>query len=423
MRSLPLRRVAVAALLLTLVPAGPASAARPHTFLLAADAAAGTVTILDEHGRTTGTLHDVALDAHAGTLQLTDGRILLADSATASLDVLRVDAHGTPTVAQRIPVPGSVPGERVVGWMAVDAGQRYLVAGSDHEDSAVQQITVVDLADTSVHQVQVTTTPDAAGVYSETQPVLAGNPLQVVVTTGGQFTSFPLDDVLADRVPQPSGQAPLGAANHGPAVAADGSAVFSTAIGGVDGVHVANGSLVSPVHVDYSATVPLTRVVRPRMDLDGRTVIGAIAEPSPSAASELTHNHLSVVDTLGGTSTLLPLGDGTAGRVAVSHDVAAVSLVHPAGDTLRFVDLDPRSPEHLDQVGIVQLPSATSHAVALDAAGDRAYVTSAGTDAVSVVDVDSDRVTATWRTATAPVDGGYLTVLQDGRPVTDLVAR
>jgi hypothetical protein len=153
--------------------------------------------------RRTGQLDGVELAAHAGTVLLPDGRLVFVDDAQGQVVVLTVDDRGRPTVRQRIDIPGDRPWEGAL-WAAVDPGANYFAVTSGYDESAEQTVTVVDLFDYSVGQLPVTLDRNAAGSFDELHVWLAGQPLQVVVSTGGRFRGYALQEVMAGRTPEAS---------------------------------------------------------------------------------------------------------------------------------------------------------------------------------------------------------------------------
>ena len=438
-RAVPAVLTLVVALLLSLT-AGPsyAAASGRSEFLLVADPAGQTVTTFrtsDLHR--TGELDGVAVGGHVGTLQLPDGRLIAVDDAHARVLALRVTRQGRPQVVQSVPIPSTRTWERAA-WGAADASLRYFAFTSDFSDSSSQLVTVVDLKTFHLSQLELPLTATSTGGYAEAQVYLAGRPLQVVVTTGGAFTAYPLRDVLRGRHPAPSSSAPLGANNHGPVVSPDGKAVFSTTADGFDGASLTGSTLTRPRSVAYSPTRDVVQNYRPKLAADGRTVWGAVAEDTGLAPQDWadTRNDVNIIDTATFRSSLVRLPDGLTSQLALSARYGAVSTTSPDGDALTLLDTDRRSATYRRVVGTVALPSATGgpvagqpsagtqgHTVAIAPRGNRVFVSNGGDGEISVVDSSRRRLVATISTPTGLVGGGYLTVVQPGATRTDLIAR
>jgi len=443
--SLPARRTVRRSLTTVVVTAAasgllatPASAAQrsPSEYLLAADPAAGAVYVYRTSDmKRTGALDDLALSSHVGTLQLPDGRVIMIDDERATVDAVRVNAKGRPKVVDSAKIPGA--DWEGATWAAADSRLRYLAFSGEGTDEQAP-VTVVDLKTFAIHQVQVPVEADSSGKVSETQVYLAGRPLQLVVTTGGEFRAAPLSTVLATQAFTPTSRAPVGTGTHGPVVSRDGDAVFSTTADGFDGASLTGDSLRSPRSVAYSTARDVVQNYRPRLAADGRTVLGAVAEDTGLSADQWadTRNDVNIIDTSTFTSSLVRLPDGQAGRLALSERYAAVATIHPDGDTLTLLDVKRSSSTYRRVVGTVALPAsargpvagqpttgAQTHFAALSSSGSRAFVTNGGDGKIVVVDTAHRKIRRTVSTPTPLTNGGYLTVIKKGTPVTDLVAR
>ncbi|HLL69239.1 MAG TPA: hypothetical protein VK453_26525 [Micromonosporaceae bacterium] len=430
------------ALGLALGPGGPAAAAPSapadgNTFLVVADAAAAAAHVLRASDlRRTGSLDDIDIDVHAGTVPLPDGRVILADEH-GTVHAVRISRAGRPRVERSAAIPTGGREWAGAAWAAVDPSLRYYGITSAYENSPDQTVTIVDLHTFAVRQLPVTV--DKVGDdYTEVQVTFGGRPTQIVTAAGGKFQTFPLADVLASRVPAATSSAPLGAANHGSAVSRHGDRHFSTTADGIDGVALKATELVTPVSVAYSTTRNIVQVYRPRWSADDRTMWGSAAEDTGLAPAQWAdqRNHVHVLDTSTASSTLTKLPDGLPGRLALSPRYAAVTTVSPQGDTTTLIDADPRSPTYRRVVGTVALAplakapvegrpaaGAESRATAIAPDGRIAFVTSGGEGRVTAIDTRTRSVAGTTGVPTSLTGGGHLTVVQLGASVTDLVAR
>ncbi len=419
-----------------LLPTATAAPLSTVEYLVAADPTAQALHVYRTSDlKRTGTLDDIQVSAHAGSLALPDGRLLVIDDAKARLDAIRIDGRGRPQIVDRADIPGQDWDGAT--WFAADPSLRYVVF-SGEADAGSTPVTVVDLRTFVAHQVRVPVAPDSSGTVAETQVYLAGHPLQVVWTTGGQFRSTPLARVLADKPLRVTSTAPVGVGTHGPVVSRRGDAVFSTTADGFDGAAISGATLGSPRSVAYSPTRNVVQSYRPRLASDERTVWGGVAEDTGLSPSEWadTRNDVNLVDTVAFTSRLVRMPDGLAGRLAMSDRYAALSTISPDGDALTLMDAAPASPTYGRIVGTVALPSSThgpvagvpttgtqTHFTALDPAGRTAFVTNGGDGRISVVDTATRRLTRTLSVPTPLTGGGYLTVVHPGAPLHDLVAR
>ncbi len=436
-----IRRVLVAlvALAFALVPGltSPATAAPRHQqYLVVADPAAESLHVYRTSDlKHTGSLDDIGISGHAGTVRLPDGRLIVIDDTHGRVDAIDVSSKGRPRIVDSV----DIPGEEWEGatWAATDRKQRYLVFAGEGDD-ATSPISVVDLTTFDIHQIQVPVAPDATGNVAETQVYLAGRPLQLVYTTGGQFHTVPLADVLAGHEPKVTSTAPVGPSTHGPVVARNGNAVFSTTATGFDGARLGGATLTNPRTVPYSSTRTLVHNYRPRMASDERNVWGAVAENTGLTPEQWadTRNDVDIIDSVGFTSRLVRLPDGVISRLAISDTYAAVSTIHPDGDVLTLLDASAGSAGYGRIVGTVALSPSTGgpvagspttgtepHFVTLDPQGKQAFVTNGGDGKLTVVDTKTRQVTKTIDTPTPLTGGGYLTVVDKDAPVHDLIAR
>lgn len=434
----------VLSLTVLILPAGASPGAVQVTassaeYLVAADPAAKEVYVYRTADmRRTGQLDDVQLGSHVGTLQLPDGRLLMVDDAHARVLAVSITGMGRPQVVGSAAIPqGDRPWQRA-GWAAADPELRYLAVGSDYEGAASQTVTLVDLKTYATHQITVALTQSAAGTYGETQVYLAGRPLQLVVTTGGAFQSFPVAAILAGQSPAATSSAPLGENNHGPVVTRRGDAVLSSTADGFSRAALPGSTLTAPQSASYSSTRNVIQNYRPRLAADNRTVWGAVSEDTGLAATDWadTRNDISITDSTTLRTALVRLPDGNPSRLALSRTYGAVALQHPDGDTVTLVDTDPASITYRRIVGTVALPRLTGGPIAgtpvagtqtrfitASSNGDRVYASNGGDGSITVIDTAARRAVRTTWTPTALSAGGYLTTVRAGTAVTDLVAR
>jgi len=404
-------------------------------YLVAADPKAESLYVYRTRDlRRTGRLDGIELAGHAGSLSLPDGRLIFVDDLHGRVVAMTINARGRPRISRSV----DIPGENWDGatWAAADTRLRYFAfSGGEGDDTTV---TVVDLRTFAIHQISVIPEPDATGGIAETQVYLAGRPLQLVITTGGQFRTMPVSDIVAGRTPAVTSTAPVGPGTHGPVVSRSGDAVYSTTADGLDGASIAGARLTNPRSVDYSASRNIVQNYRPRLAADGRTVWGAVAEDTGLDPADWadTRNSVNAIDLPTFRSSLTRLPDGVAGRFAVSRSFGAVTTIHPDGDVLTLIDVRRESPNFRRIVGTVALPSLSggpiagtptagteNHFTALTPSGSKAFVSNGGDGSISVVDTRRRRLVGSIDVPTALAGGGYLTVVRPGTPVTDLIAR
>lgn len=432
--TLLLSALALLLLLLATVPAARADHRAGHErFLLVADTAAETLLVYrTSDQRLTGRLDDVVLGAHAGAIVLSDGRVVFTDDKHGRVLQVRITRRGRP----RIVGATKIPGDEWDGaaWAAVDHNQRFYAVTAD--DSA----TVVDLETHEATRLAVQREPEPDGSLSELHPYLAGDPLQLVLTTGGKFAAYDLGDVLDDGQAAPTSTAPLAPGPHGPVLARDGSRVYATNNDGLGSAALDGSQLTAPEQVSYSDDVEVVRSSRPRLSVDGRTIIGAAPTAvTPALAPEAwaqTQNVVSTFDLRRGTSSLFPLANGIVGRSAISERYALFYAIRPEGDAAFLFDVDPWSPTYRTITHKIPLPPLTRGPVpgkapagterrfgTLTPAGDRTYLTQGGDRAILVIDTATGTIRSKIRTPTPLNGGGYLVTVRKGDRLSDHHAR
>ncbi|MDQ2795743.1 MAG: lactonase family protein, partial [Actinomycetota bacterium] len=307
-------------------------------FLVAADPAAQAIYVYRASDLVrTGQLTGLGLSSHGGTVQLPDGRLIFVDDTNGTIAAMRVDADGRPRIVNNVSIPGGAwPG---AAWAVTDPQQRYFAVSGEDEGNT-RSVTIIDLASFAAHQIKIPARPDATGRVPEMQVYLAGSPLQLLVTTGGAFISYPLAPILQGHTPEPTSSVPVGASTHGPVVSRDGRRVFSTTADGFNGATINARKLSRPRSVAYSSTRNVVQLYRPRLAPDDRHVWGSVAEDTGLAPAQWadTRNDVNLIDTVRFTSKLTRLPDGIAGRLAISSRYAAVTTTSPDGDVLTLLD-------------------------------------------------------------------------------------
>ena len=441
----------LAALLAVPADAGPRSSpVANRDYLVVADPQAKALHVYRASGnRRTGSLHGIAISTHGGTLPLPDGRLIVVDDANARVVAISINSRGKPRIVKSVAIPGSRWGGMT--WGATDPSLRYFAFSGQPGDAAVSPIVVVDLDTFDIWHHDLQLTLDGTGTTPETQVYLAGDPLRLVMLGGSGFSSTLLSDFLETEhvagcamgrprcFPIKTGNVPSGNGAHGPVVARDGSAVFTTTAEGFAGAKGAGDGLAGARRVPYATDIrDMPHSVHPRLAADERTVWGAVTE-NPAVPVErwaTARNDVSIIDSVSYDTRLVRVPDGKVSKLAISSTYAAVSTIHPEGDALTLLDADRGSPTFGRIVGTVALPSSTDgpregrsivgtqpHVVTLDPDGRRAYVTNGGDGTITVVDTERRRIVRTIRTPTPLNDGGYLVIVEPGAPVHDLIPR
>jgi hypothetical protein len=396
-------------------------------WFVVADPAVSALYVVDARtGQRTGTLRDVELGSHAGTVQLGDGRLGFVDESGPSFDVLRISRHGRPKIEESFPIPARAGEWNRAGWISTDPAHRYVAVGSDKDDSTTQQVTVVDLrrdkARTAVlttHEVTLATTGETGTEEMETY--LVGSPLRLVVTAGGRLEAYDVRAILrGDRRPEVVASTKLGAYPHGPVVAADGSALGTTLHDGIQTVRVRGDRLRGSADVDYRPGV--VQAYRPRMAADGTTYASTQAG-DPAGPAYLLSGSLA-----SGRLQTVRIGDGVASRVALGADRAVATVSSASGTVLVEVAARRGSGLFGGRVTSIDLAALASgataaRAVAVSADGRHALVTRNGEGTFDLVNLATDRVRSALALPSPLSGGGYVTAVDPAAAPADLIGR
>ena len=275
----------------------------------------------------------------------------------------------------------------------------------------------------------------------EAHPYLGAQPLTLFVGLGGVMPSYPVADLIRQGSAAPTSETVVDLGAHGLVISPNASRLgLSTRAGFnvVDTDCVASGSegcaaVNIPWDLDGRAG---GQNFRPRLAYDGVTALGAIAGPvaTPEQWADTPQDiHVLNLQTL--EAHRFRLGHGIVPRFALSKAFAIIVTVHPDGDELHLLDVRPPSKTYLKRTGTVDLeplsngpvagqPTAGREArfVGVTPDGRYAFATHGGDGKISVVDTATLSVTQVV-VPTALRGGGYLTAIQPGAGVVDLMAR
>jgi hypothetical protein len=178
------------------------------------------------------------------------------------------------------------------------------------------------------------------------------------------------------------------------------------------------------------------RNARQRLTADGRHAFGPLNAPVPPPRWAEAEVDLHWVDLAAETVARTPLARGQVGRGGVSARFAAYASVHPDGDHLNLVDVDPASPGFRQAVARVPLPKLANGPVAGEPTAGRegrhsavtpdgrlAFVSQGGEGRVHVIDTGARMVARVIETPTPLRGGGYLAAVQPGATQADFSAR
>lgn len=379
----------------------------------------------------TGSVGNVRLGNHLGTLVLADGRVLATDEKHKEIIAIQMDEKGRPVVVNSV---AADIGDQAV-WACGDVDLRYLAVASGHP-GLDQVASILNVGDFSV-----TSFPITLKLEEELHSFIAGSPSHLFLSIGGEIQAFPLADVLAGTAATPVATIPVNLGSHGPVVSHDTERVYVTTKPGTgfDGVNFGEVPFtrveIIPWDVDGRS---MGQNFRPRLSWDSGFIYGALAQPLPAgpenwAAREVDF-HAANLETE--TAKRLPLTSGIVPKFQLSRPYAFFANISAAGDFGILVDTEPTSPTVHEVVARIPLAAladgpkpgvsnvgAQTRGSAITPDGRWAFVSHGGEGKVSVIDTQSQAVVATIDTPTSLVGGGYLVAVQPGNTPVDTCMR
>jgi DNA-binding beta-propeller fold protein YncE len=305
----------------------------------------------------------------------------------------------------------------------------------------MQTVTLIDLDDYTVGQVELALNQNRHGDFEEVHVYLAGNPLHLFVTTGEEVRAYRVADVLTGTLGAPVSTLAIRPNSHGPAIAHGIQRLYSATADGLAVLDLVGAHLQGPRLVPWDVDgVTAGQNFRPRLSFDNSAIYGAVIgtsapalDPSQWAAQQ---NYIHAVDLRTETARLLPLAPGVVGRFSRSRPYALFWNIHPDGDHAYLLDIDPSSPTFQQMVMSVPLTPLSHGPVAgepttgkeartgtITPDGRWAFVSHGGDGVISVIATAARRVTTMLSLPTPLSGGGYLVAVQLGMPLLDMHAR
>jgi hypothetical protein len=410
--------------------ARPAHPKGADSWLLAANPTAKRVDIASARtGKITGSLTNITMGTHAGTIQLGGGRVALMDESKPQLDVVRIDAAGRPSIEQHYGIPSLAGTWERAAWMATDTGRRYIAVGSDFDGSTTQQVTLIDLAQHKARTVKLpvsqVATPSGMGT-EEMEVFLVGSPLRLVISAGGHLDAYRLSALLNGATPKLDASTPLSAYPHGPIANSSGTVIGSDVALGVQTVKVNRRGFGPATFSLYP--LPSVQSYRPLMAPDGTTAVGtqagATAANTPAAKTPAL---LTASSTRSSAISSVNLGTGSFTRAVATRTYAAAVVSGTSGDNLVTVDRSSRTGLFNGAKEVTSLskaPATTPRFLAGNPDGKTLFLGRSGSKIVTVVKPGTRKVSTSQITLPAALpDSLYLaTVSPDTKPY-DLIGR
>lgn len=364
------------------------------------------------------------ISPHAGAVALPDGRVLFGNDVTKELIALQLTAKGKPEIVGRAKMVTPL------AWGNVDSDLKYFVASSLTPDTEVESATIVDLKTYQSASLQV----DAKG--NELHPFIVGNTL--VAAIKGVINTYSVAEVMRGGAsPMVISSTPVDEGLHGPMQAKGSTRIHLTTLKGLDAFDVTGTAVAAAGRVSWDADGRTGgRNSRPRVSYDGNFIYGLAAATVKPEEWEKRENDLHIADLKSGNAKRMPFIKGNAPRFALSVPYAVFANIHPEGDFVHLLDVDPKSAKFQQVVGRVKLDPLTnppvagkpatgaeSRAVAVTPDGKGAFVTHGGDGLVSVIDTKQQQVVQKLKVETPLKGGGYLMAVQPGSPLVDLGLR
>lgn len=404
-------------------------------WLLTADPKEQTLYVNDVvAGTQTGSLKNVELGVHAGSIQLGNGRLAFVDESKPSLDILEIDDEGRPKVEHSFSIPDPKGKWERAGWITTDQDRRYIAVGSDFEGSTDQEVTLVDLENNAqwtvpapIEQVTLATT-GKTGV-EEMHTFLAGDPLRLVVSSGRKLDAYLVSEITSgNTTPKTHSTTALGAYPHGPLMSATGEVIGSTLHAGVETITLTPEGFGAPVSTDYQAGI--AQSYRPRMAPDGKTFVGSQngrvdkATPWNKTPAYLMSGSMTAEKT-----SVMPLGEGISTRSAVSSRFASVVVTQDGSDNLIMIERNADTGLYDGKKSTVALEplvagpvagqdfkKAEARFITATVDGRTVFTSRGGEGAVTQIDTAESKTTRTITFPTKLTAGGYLAVVSSGDP-------
>jgi hypothetical protein len=389
-------------------------------------------------GTLTGKLDNLLMASHGSAFQLPDGRLIVGrlggqavDLAGQSIDAIRLDEQGVPTVVDSVP---ATFGESAA-WIAVDPGMTTMAFGSLREDES-QILNIVDLATFTNTELEF-----AMNEPEEITAWLLGDPLQLHVSVGGRIDSYDLTTLLGgDATPLGSVQVDLG--SHGGATdAARDQLFYVTAPGqGMDVLDVSSGvaTYVTQIPWDMDGRTGGYNA-RPAVSRDGDHIFGVLIGDAedPTQWAELASD-LHVVNMADLTAIRTPIGTGAfTTRWTMGGKVALAAGYNADGGTAYVIDADVDSTTFASVIREIPIKVPTNgqipgewnddaeiyYVCAITPDDAYGFITIPGDSLVQVLDLAAGEVIGEITTETDLSGFGYSKVVQAGVTPVDLWGR
>jgi hypothetical protein len=383
---------------------------------------------------------EIELGAHSGTVALPDGRLLIPDERNKQLVVLELARDGEPTIVARAPLPTYIGLQQ--DWSAVDPSLQYYFSTSGDSQSPIDVLSIVNLQDYTTKQLKF----DLKEPDSEFGVISGGDATVVLTHLAESVEAYPLENLLDSEVTldslvngelQPNSAITVGEGGHGAAFAHDlGFGAFST-LEGLEVIRLRGDTLSDHSILPWDADGRSGgRNARPRLSYDGNYIYGPLAATVAPEDWAERQNDVHIANLSQGTVNRIELAQGIVGRWGISEPYALFFSIHPDGDYVHLLDVDPTSETFQEIVARTKLDPLTNPPVpgsdpaggesrfaAITPDGRWGFVSHGGDGLVSVIDTQEEKVVKKLQIPTSLNGGGYLAAVQPGAQLVDTAGR
>lgn len=388
-------------------------------YLLVADAEAQTLAVYStEDNSLIATLDGVAMNAHAGIINLPNGTALIVDDAAGRL--LNIEVHG-----DHIDIVGEAPVPGTVAHFSIESDHAHHCAvGTSGEDE--YQLHLVDLEDWSVVSLQI---PDAG----EVGLMMTHDNLFHRNSNLNQVEAYSLA-TLAEGTVEVLSTLPIGTFGHGEAINPETEELFMLTDDGVDVTYWEDPELT------YGKTFawPSSRGYFARLIHEGSYLLTYTSDRSaPETEWNTWKNNVILYDVSTGEPIVTELPDGYVFRYSLSEDLAVFASINSEGDAVIAIDLDPESVTFGGILATTPLDAMSGGATAgepfyeigqyrttaLMPDASLAFVSRGGDGIVDICHPDHGEVVGSIETGTPLNGGGTLALIGPGVPLSDMIGR
>jgi DNA-binding beta-propeller fold protein YncE len=392
-------------------------------YLLVGDTEAKTLSAYNTENNTlVGTLTNIVMNSHAGTVPLPDGSVLLVDDEGSRL--LKVGMHDDHF---EILAEAAITGH--VAHMAIESDHAHTCAiGTSGEDDA--QLHLIDLESWNVTSLQLADAGEVGLMMTHDHLFHRNSNLNRV-------EAYDLASLLSGEVTM-LGSVEIGTFGHGEAINEETGELFMLTDDGVDIAYWDEQDLTFGKTLPWPQTDAASRGYFCRLVADGAALLTYTADRSASETEWQTWKNRSVLYNIStGYTIITDLPDGYVFRYALTEATAVFTVIGGESDALITIDTDPDSEtfggiltttaidrmENGARPGDAFYETGSYRALAASPDGHMAFITQGGEGLVYIFDPEEGAQIATLEHPTPLNGGGTLAVFGTAVPTWDTIGR